>query len=345
MDEITRASNGTTHDYLVTLAATRPVINSTGLNTDADLAIAKRVFIITLASVGVIANLLVIIALFRVGKKFPSITATFLKNQSVADAMVCVCGIIVGTQGSEMFKSSSYIADVILCFMFNNQLMYWLFSFISCQSLVCLAAERYLAVCKPFTYMQVRNSKSKHAIIICCVYLYSIAILVPSHVRTTRYSDKGVCKIFFEYEFDNSFFVIFLVLSWPALYFWIPLITVCTLYTMVFIGLKRSSKLNNQSHNSTLARASAQITRTALIVTSLHISLVGYESTYFPLMYFGLVSYTKTAHFISNVLTIANSVANPFIYVLTMPIFKNSFKGLCCQSKHAVDNKKHTYSK
>ena len=57
MDEITRASNDTRQDYLVTLAATRPVINSTGLDNEADLAIAKRAFIITLASVGVIAIL------------------------------------------------------------------------------------------------------------------------------------------------------------------------------------------------------------------------------------------------------------------------------------------------
>ena len=315
--------------------ATNPLNDTHEWTIDSTLEVTKRIVLVTQASVGFIANLLVIAVVSRAGKQFPKVTGTFLKNQAASDAMVCLFGFIIGITGDTMLTTKNYLFDAILCYTLNNQQLFYLFVFSSSQSLVCLACERYLAVCKPFIYLQVRNSKSKHALAIVCVYLYSLLITLSINMQLTNYS-SGVCITFLSYDTtsDGSYSESITIYIWFTLFFCLPLVTLCILYMKVIIGLRRSIKLNMHSQSSVLTTAASQITRTSLIVTLLFILLIGFESCFFILGFHNIWVYDLTLLFVSNILIIANSVANPFIYVIMMPIFRKSItKSVCCQGK------------
>ncbi|KAI0224694.1 hypothetical protein LSAT2_024328 [Lamellibrachia satsuma] len=94
-------------------------------------------------------------------------------------------------------------------------------------------------------------------------------------------------------------------------------------------------------HSCIVDRASTELTKTAITVTVIFIVSIGYDLNYYLLGYTGVTVYElgtpiqKIGVFLSNL----NSVANPFVYALLMPMYRRSVYETfaCCLPRRSTD--------
>ena len=276
---------------------------------------------------GMCANLFVWFVLIRAGSVFSVPLVTLLKHQSFIDAVACLFTFIIIVQPF-MWLTGNAIFDVILCQIWHSQGLYWLSVFISAQNLICVASERYLAVCRPFVYMQLR--KRKVIIALLFVYMYGILILSGACFQA-RYRD-GKCTP--DFAFDNTamkqFFFVFSFI-WFATFYAFPCIAFCILYFLVLKTLRKSKKMSQDMKHGdtkTVDKASGDLTKTAITVTIIFVVSMAFDSYYYILGYTGITTYEVNTPLqkIGVFFVTFNSVANPFVYAILMPVFRASVR-------------------
>ena len=142
-----------------------------GNNTSSD---PSWVFILdvsqtVMAAVGMVANLFALFVLMRPGNAFAMPPTMLLKHQSFLDALA-LCFTITGVAQPPMWGIGNAFFDYIICHIWHSQALLWWSMFMSAQNLVCIAGERYLAVCRPFYYIQIRKKSLLFGILSVCLW-------------------------------------------------------------------------------------------------------------------------------------------------------------------------------
>ena len=105
----------------------------------------------------------------------------------------------------------------------------------------------------------------------------------------------------------------------------IPTIIFICLYSKVILTIrKRTQSVNSQSQ--LFERATREISKSAIIITCIFIVTIGYPMVYYLLGNIGVTTWEASSVIqkIGVFLSACNSVANPFIYVIFMPVFRDS---------------------
>ena len=298
-----------------------------------------RVFILSMACLGLIANFIVLIILWRISKRLPKLLVKLLVHQSIVDGFICLFTMITGIHNDTMFSTNIQFLDTVLCYVVNCQVPYWISVSLSTHGLVLLAGERFIAVCKPFKYLYIKDSRCIPAIAFLCIYTFALVVSIPD-ICVCRYSN-GTClssgtpeyatsDIFLNEHFRYYFFTI-LPYVWFIVYYIVPVAAVCVLYALILNALRHSISLSTHSKNKTVANAANEITKTGLTVTILFIVFMGVVMVSNILAHNGVLKYNLTVDTIGMFFTTLNSVVNPFIYVLFMPTFQKCLRRtLCC---------------
>ena len=295
-------------------------------------SISRNPILATLGAIGVLANALVLLVLIRGSKQLPSLLRKLLIHQSLIDGIIC---LFVPVHAYASFTSSVYELDVFLCYTMKNQLFLWVAAFISVQGLVCLAGERFLAICKPFTYIQWRDSSRLFAFLLLCLYLYGMGPSVLL-MLLTRYHN-GTCQTWIDTDETSHVINSMFTYIWCPTYYIIPVLMLTILYSKILNALRRSKSLPKSSNDNTIDRASTQLTKTAFTVTVLFIILIGVDAMANVLKVFGVIDYDRNVLFVVLCVTTLNSIVNPFVYVILMPFFRRNLRRalFCCEVRRS----------
>lgn len=291
--------------------------------------------------IGFLANTLTLIVLFLNYKGFSRVILILLRHQSIADAWVCLMAAILIKQPF-MWMTGFYYIDVFVCYCWHGQAFYWGGVTLSTYNLMLIALERYLAVCRPFDHGPVNMmSRRKMALLFLALYVSVVVITHGTYIQT-RLTADGECVN--EYAFSGTavevYFFGFVIFTYITTYL-IPVVFMAGLYGLVIHQLNKRLKDTKLGHSCIVDRASTELTKTAIAVTIIFIISIGYDLNYYLLGYTGVTVYElgtpiqKIGVFLSNL----NSVANPFVYALLMPMYRRSVYETfaCCLPRRSTD--------
>ncbi|XP_029477444.1 rhodopsin [Oncorhynchus nerka] len=201
---------------------------------------------------------------------------------------------------------------------------------IALWSLVVLAIERWLVVCKPISNFRFSET---HAIIgVAFTWVMAAACSVPPLLGWSRYIPEGMqCSCGIDYytrapDINNESFVIYMF----VVHFMIPLFIISFCYGNLLCAVKAAAAAQQESE--TTQRAEREVTRMVIMmVVSFLVCWVPYASVAWYIFCnqgteFGPVFMTIPAFFAKS-----SSLYNPLIYVLMNKQFRNCMiTTLCC---------------
>uniref|UniRef100_A0A4W5JN45 Rhodopsin n=1 Tax=Hucho hucho TaxID=62062 RepID=A0A4W5JN45_9TELE len=201
---------------------------------------------------------------------------------------------------------------------------------IALWSLVVLAIERWLVVCKPISNFRFSET---HAIMgVAFTWVMASACSVPPLLGWSRYIPEGMqCSCGIDYYtrapgFNNESFVIYMFI----VHFLIPLIVISFCYGNLLCAVKAAAAAQQESE--TTQRAEREVTRMVIMmVVSFLVCWVPYASVAWYIFCnqgseFGPVFMTIPAFFAKS-----SSLYNPLIYVLMNKQFRHCMiTTLCC---------------
>lgn len=133
-------------------------------------------------------------------------------------------------------------------------------------------------------------------------------------------------------------FMSFYSIYWFFAAYAVPVLLFIMLYGAVMVSLHRRRSNTKLGQSNIIDKASAQFTRTAILVTAFFIFSLSFDSFYYILGTVGVTQYIHNSGIqrVALFFTCMNSVANPFLYVLSMPAFRASLLQLFCKGKYAT---------
>ncbi|XP_025740936.1 rhodopsin [Callorhinus ursinus] len=201
---------------------------------------------------------------------------------------------------------------------------------IALWSLVVLAIERYVVVCKPMSNFRFGEN---HAIMgVAFTWVMAMACAAPPLVGWSRYIPEGMqCSCGIDYytlkpEVNNESFVIYMF----VVHFTIPMIVIFFCYGQLVFTVKEAAA--QQQESATTQKAEKEVTRMVIImVIAFLICWVPYASVAFYIFThqgsnFGPIFMTIPAFFAKS-----SSIYNPVIYIMMNKQFRNCMiTTLCC---------------
>ncbi|ELU18362.1 hypothetical protein CAPTEDRAFT_185678 [Capitella teleta] len=323
------------YDFSTELAATTAKLSSAAKHEEGkETSIWWSVFDyiqVTLTIAGFLANILTLVTLVKSARRFSRLIKILLQHQSLVDACVCACATALILQPS-MWLPGNAFGDHFVCYIWHGQAAYWGLVTLSTYNLVLIALERYLAICRPFAHTRCSDySRKKLATYGAWLYVFCLFLTHGTYIQT-RLTD-GQCKS--EYAFDGKwtklYFTSFVIFTYITTYL-IPALTMALLYSLVAHQLRKRKENTELGKSKTIDRATDQLTKTAVTVTIIFILSVGYDLHFYLLGYNHVIEYTfgspeqKVGVFLSNL----NSVANPLVYALLMPIYRKCVVETIC---------------
>lgn len=201
---------------------------------------------------------------------------------------------------------------------------------IALWSLVVLAIERYVVVCKPMSNFRFGEN---HAIMgVVFTWIMALACAAPPLVGWSRYIPEGMqCSCGIDYytlkpEVNNESFVIYMF----VVHFTIPMIVIFFCYGQLVFTVKEAAA--QQQESATTQKAEKEVTRMVIIMVIFFlICWLPYASVAFYIFThqgsnFGPIFMTLPAFFAKS-----SSIYNPVIYIMLNKQFRNCMlTTLCC---------------
>ncbi len=323
------------------------VENTSSATTDLDDTLLWQVGItyleITTTAVGFILNFLTLMIFVISCKNLSPQTRNLLRHQSFIDTVVCLIAMPTLLQ-TYMWKTGNYGFDVFICQFWHSQALYWASLLISVWNLVLIAIERFLVVCRPIKYKLL--SGRTIIPVFCAVYIINIISLLPVYFQT--YFENGNCHNgnFFPGEHFGRF-ITFYGFYWFCAIYAVPVMLFVVIYCTILYTLHRRKFELSTGKTSAFDKANAQFTRSAVIVTIFFVFSLSFDSWYFMLGMAGATEYIygSSIQRVGLLFTVLNSLVNPIIYGLSMPMFRDGvMQTFFCKSKKIAPSDSSTLS-
>nr|AAD30520.1 RH2 opsin [Latimeria chalumnae] len=197
-------------------------------------------------------------------------------------------------------------------------------------SLVVLAIERYIVVCKPMGNFRFASS---HAIMgIAFTWIMALACAAPPLVGWSRYIPEGLqCSCGPDYytlnpDFHNESYVMYLFL----VHFLLPIIIIFFTYGRLICKVKEAAA--QQQESASTQKAEKEVTRMViLMVIGFLTAWVPYASAAFWIFCNRGAEFTATLMTVPAFFSKSSCLFNPIIYVLLNKQFRNCMiTTLCC---------------
>lgn len=206
---------------------------------------------------------------------------------------------------------------------------------LSVQMLQFTAVDRFMAVECPHWYAI--NSRKTRVVAGVGVwsFIVSFALSIPATGLVTFDTDEGRCLAELSAHFTFHSVVILHCVVWFVVCYALPVALFVVLYGRVMLTLFRSDDKDNGSN----IRASVKkLTVACIINTIIFVASMSYDNYYYVASTLGGLSYAvdSSEQMFGIVLVVVNSCANPFVFLLSMPVFRRTLRELfCCQKKVA----------
>lgn len=277
---------------------------------------------------GAVGNLLVIITLIRRRYQSQFACAMFI-HQTVMDFFVCVISLIIILTRNRTLVFGLPVLDAAICHIWESQLIYWYFVFLSVQNLIMIGLDRYLAVFRPLSYKGLRYKDA--AIFLFVLHLYSLMVNVADvfMMRFDATNQTCLSEHLFPTAASAYFFNAYGII-WFFLVYLIPVVGLLLIYGIIVVRLTAHKDSKASRHRQ---RAASELTKTAVVITVIFIVCFSYDSIYYLLGNIQVVKYefNTPIQTLGVVLVALNSCVNPLVYCLMMKTFRSRlYSAVCC---------------
>ncbi|KAI0213424.1 hypothetical protein LSAT2_001540 [Lamellibrachia satsuma] len=290
-----------------------------------------------MAGTGVVANTMTFVTLTVNGRSFSRLTVVLLKHQALIDAAVCALASGVFMQTS-VWHVGQYAVDYAVCYIWHSQYIYWGVALLSVWNLVFIAIDRLIAVCFPIKYKSLSSRGLKIAIAI--MYVPCFLSPAPSIRLVTFTHGQCILGITLPPDLAEAFYYWFSI-YWLFVAYIVPMVSFLLLYGRTVLQLRHHRKaIASAVQSQTLTKSTIRVTKCAITLTVIFAATISYDSIYFCLGNVGVTSYHLGApvQLVGILMTVCNSLANPFMYAIFMPTFRRSLRRTICRRGNAVQD-------
>ena len=283
---------------------------------------------IGMVSVGFVTNVITFFVVRLCEENVRPVLLLMLKNQSISDAFVCVLGALLLVFPPGGVTGFKYV-DVIICHVWHTQIVYWYFVGVSAYNLVLIAIDRFVATCYPFRYDDFTLAKVK--ICVAVIYCVNIVNVVGTVVQVTYNGNQCLFERLLSGKLAEIYYPACVIYIWLAIY-GLPTTVLVALYGKTIYTLRMRCSQSQLGSSQVIEHASKQITKTGFVVTIIYVLTMGYDLNYYALSDIGVIVYELGAPIQAAgvFLSATNSVANPFVYALLLPIFRQGIRAMVC---------------
>ncbi len=287
---------------------------------------------LSLSIIGLLANILAIIVFSKKKSCFARIICILLLHQSILDGLICLLAIPILVQPS-MWTSGVEWMDHVICHVWHTQIIYWIVFLMSVWNLCLLSVERFLAICQPFTHMKLTKKKIYCSLAV----LYAINLLYNFIIFLDAIYKDGVCHLDYLSTL-NSYQMIMKInkVLWSVFAYIIPLIFFVGLYSKIIYTLRQRESDITFGPSLVINKANIMLTKMAIAIVVIFLLALSMDSWLYFFSTINMVTYELNSEIqkLGVLLTTLNSAVNPFIYILTVPTFRQELKKLIVPMKN-----------
>ncbi|XP_028254475.1 trace amine-associated receptor 1-like [Parambassis ranga] len=286
--------------------------NNIPANSHSTICGLLNVIIGLLAVITVCGNLLVIISIIYF-KQLHTPTNSLILSLAVADLLV---GIVVFPLSMALSLRSCLDLNVLSCKVRGS----FDISLCTCSilNLVCIAVDRYYAVCQPLTY----RAKINHCVVVVMVLMcWGVSVLtgvviVFAGLNNENCGDRCMTDILVA----NTVGAI--------LTFYLPVIIMLCIYLKIFLVAQRQARMihNTTKCGAAVSKMERKATKTLAIV--LGVFLFCWSPFFLCISFIPLTGKLAPISVNESVrwLALSNSMFNPFIYAFFYSWFRSAFR-------------------
>ena len=274
-----------------------------------------------LAIVGIIGNFVVLLVIFRPGRKRSS-TDTLIGALAVADFLTSI--FIIPHRQARTVPST--LTAQVYCRIINSSVLMWISICASIFTLTTISIERLMAVRYPFKFQRIFSPK-RTAIAIVLIWIFSIILNTFSFY--VHFLKNSSCLVIF----PSSQFQKFIGVSVFLVEYLIPIIVMVPAHilTVRTLQMRRKSLASGDKHDKKLLIAQRRVMEMLFIVVITFIICWTPDQFGFLVFNLGAVDFTHLYSPLYRafvVLAFVNSCANPFIYAARNTNFRKAIKEL-----------------
>ncbi|KAK3724327.1 hypothetical protein QZH41_001816 [Actinostola sp. cb2023] len=291
--------------------------------------VVKLFLYVTIFTISSVGNSIVCTIILR-RKKMKTVTNYFILNLAIADlALTCIC-IPFDIPVQEMNYVWPYGG-------FMCKILYPLQTlalFASIYTLTAVSLTRYWAIVKP---LRTQLSTSKTKVVIVIIWFGSLIPIVP-YVHSLQLDDKNCNEKWKSKNMRSSYTVCLFVFQYV-----LPLLIIATAYAGIAIEMRKREKAGPESCpvRQMQVQETRKVVKMLLVVTAVFALCVLPNNLMWLWLDFGQadkkISYFWELLAFCQIVTFANSAANPICYTALNENYRREFKrffiGLFCRDK------------
>lgn len=286
-------------------------------------------FTIIIMVVGVLGNLLTLVALLR-HSKIRTVAAAFIASLCLSDLLFCF--LVLPFSASQFFHGT-WIHGEILCTMVPT-LRYGTIG-VSLLSIASISINRYILIAWPQLYSKI-YTKTKVILYIAAIWLFSYGLQVPTLMgKWGEYGmdeKLGTCSIKRDKNGNSSKTALFII------GFALPSVIIVVCYSNIFWVVRKSHKRLAQhcTNDGKFKRSEMKITKMVLVI------FVCFVVCYLPITIskvFDPEVKHAPLHVLGYLLIYLGSCVNPVVYVTMNKQYRNAYlETLRCKYNSNLDS-------
>nr|CAH8828195.1 unnamed protein product [Trichobilharzia regenti] len=201
-----------------------------------------RVIITIEGFIGAILNSLSLFVVFKT--RFGSRSTTLmLRLQPIFDMSACfLYAMYTATENGRPTKI--LFIDKILCYLWSNNIAFWLGVVLSVHNIVCISVDRFIAVLFPIVYKQ----HQLLIIVMFAIYEFCMIGLLFVPIIFFRLFINGTCTYVTGPDgIDSNVYIAFRGYTWLIFQYILPLITVTMCHALIVIQMKKRQRRSTKS--------------------------------------------------------------------------------------------------
>ena len=309
---------------------------------------------IFIAVAGTIGNSLVI-AVLRTNKNMGGTAfGTYIGSLAVADLLVCLLCVPIYLTSTSWYKDHpTGAAGDVMCKVFTGYNILFFFATVSVYTLVVLAHERYLAVCKPFQ-ARIKSTQKRAFTTIGIIWVFS-ALLGILSIIGEKYSPEANASVGAHCTFSNAYNndiapkVVYCAVFSIQYIFPITYMIICFGRIRRCLHAKKLRALSCptqhiQQGELQMIKIRRYSTRTVMIVIVSYFSCWSLNQVLYFCLNFGFltgINWNGNLMQTSVILCFFSSCINPFIYTLRSQDFRDGFAKILTPSHYVCSTQYH----
>ncbi|XP_011307025.1 protein trapped in endoderm-1 [Fopius arisanus] len=285
------------------------------------LTIIAAVCAILFSVVGVLGNLVTVIALLKFARLRRNATTAFVISLSISDLIFAAVNLPLT---ASRYLHEAWILGDTLCQIFP--VFFYGNVAVSLLSMVAITLNRYVLISKPDVYPRIYTNRGITLMLI-AIWVVSFSLLLPplTGIWGRLGHDPGTFSCTILKKNGKSPKKMLFIIG-----FIVPCVVITVSYLCIYWKVRESRKkleahAGPRRSTGFQKREDSRVTRLMLTI------FLCFLLCFFPLMLVNVIEFkAPVVHVIGSILAWASSVVNPFIYAGTNKLYREAYRQILC---------------